>query len=553
MSPEWSRSPAVRLAVVAVAVCSLLAVLTTTPSEAQGGEPSTPDPAAASIIGRVFHDEAPPVPVAGAQLGVFQAMADGSRGPWITDAFTDAAGDYAFTLGAGAYVITFIAPDGTSFAPGGARYRSEAVVVADGATAIVDGPLNPRGQPGTVVGRVVDDSPGSAPVVDQRLGVFTVQADGSRGRWLADTFTAADGSYRFTLPAGLYIVTFIAPDGATFVETGSPYYNAPARVMSGEATDVSAVVRRDPGQDLPDSDPIVIDTPGAVVDGLHITARGGPAVLITAPNVTISNLHIEHDDGPGIRAVNADGLVITDVRVDHIGAPATGPHDSAGENNIEIESSAGVEVSRVRLSRGSTGIYLVGSPDATLRVIEGHDFRGPFPRGQLVQFNASDRGLLEDFSVINPPGSWPEDNVNVYRSVDVVIRRGFIDGNNSPSGVGVIFDGGTATGEVYDVDAVRMGNGCFSNYDGASADFVRTRCRDNICDDQGRGVPSSNALMWAGNPAVPGGARIIEGTYAASCNGNLVWPADGFSEVDLVEADFTPRPPIELDWPWNPR
>ncbi|MFY0539433.1 hypothetical protein [Nannocystis pusilla] len=45
--------------------------------------------------------------------------------------------------------------------------------------------------------------------------------------------------------------------------------------------------------------------------------------------------------------------------------------------------------------------------------------------------------MLEDFSVINPQASsWPEDNVNIYQSVDVEIRRGMIDGNNSPSGWG---------------------------------------------------------------------------------------------------------------------
>ncbi len=143
----------------------------------------------------------------------------------------------------------------------------------------------------------------------------------------------------------------------------------------------------------------------------------------------------------------------------------------------------------MRLTRGSSGIYLVECPDSQLSFLEGHDFRGPFPRGQLVQWDKSNNGLLADFPVINPPGSWPEDNVNIYQSSNVTVRRGFIDGNNSPSGVGVIFDGGPSTGLVEDVDAVRMGNGCFSDYDGGEGVvFRRTRCRDNICGSQGRGV-----------------------------------------------------------------
>lgn len=49
-----------------------------------------------------------------------------------------------------------------------------------------------------------------------------------------------------------------------------------------------------------------------------------------------------------------------------------------------------------------------------------------------MQWNASDNGVLEDFSVENPPESWPEDNVNVYKSLSATIRRGLVDGNNSP-------------------------------------------------------------------------------------------------------------------------
>jgi hypothetical protein len=37
-------------------------------------------------------------------------------------------------------------------------------------------------------------------------------------------------------------------------------------------------------------------------------------------------------------------------------------------------------------------------PHSRLSMIEGHDQRGPFPRGQLVQWNTSSDGLLEDFS-----------------------------------------------------------------------------------------------------------------------------------------------------------
>jgi len=166
----------------------------------------------------------------------------------------------------------------------------------------------------------------------------------------------------------------------------------------------------------------------------------------------------------------------------------------------------------------------------------------------------SNNALLKEFSVVNPAGSWPEDNVNVYQSTGAQIRRGLVDGNNSPSGVGVIFDGGFSTGVVEDVDALHMGNGCFSDYDGADGNvFFRTRCRDNVCTDQGRGVPLSNALMWSGNPnPAYTHLRIEQSAYYAACNpGNLVWPSTSFEVVELDEVDFTPRAALSVSFCWE--
>src|SRR5262249_52203122 len=150
-------------------------------------------------------------------------------------------------------------------------------------------------------------------------------------------------------------------------------------------------------------------------------------------------------------------------------------------------------------------------------------------------------------SVENTADSWPEDNVNVYQTLDATIRRGLVDGNNSPSGVGVIFDGDTSTGVVEDVDGVRMGNGCFSGYAGADGNvFRRTRCRENICTDQGRGLPSSNALMWAGKPGLTQ-LHIEDSKYFAACNPeNIVWPQESFAVLEVKEEDFTLRDPIRI-------
>lgn len=304
---------------------------------------------------------------------------------------------------------------------------------------------------------------------------------------------------------------------------------------------------------LQESGPITVTADGQVIEGLHVVSTDGPAIVVDGfANVVIRDVWIEHAGGPGIELAGADDIVIERVAIEHTGAPASGENPSDELINLFCYDSARMHVTDVRMVRGSTGAYVLECPDAILSGIEGHDFRGPFPRGQLAQFDKSDGAVLEDFSVINPPASWPEDNVNIYQSVDVTIRRGLVDGNNSPSGVGVIFDGDLALGLVEDVDAIRMGNGCFSDYAGSDGVvFRRTRCRENICEDQGRGAPLSNALMWSGNPDFTM-IRIEDSQWFAACNpDNIVWPDESFAVVELDEQDFAPREPITVALCWE--
>ncbi len=304
---------------------------------------------------------------------------------------------------------------------------------------------------------------------------------------------------------------------------------------------------------LVESGPVQITQDGQLVQGLRITSTSGPAIDTRGfDNVIVRNVEIRHAGGEGIRVTGSSDVLLDHVSVEHTGAPASGANSSADLLNISCYQSPRLTVSHARLTRGSSGIYLHECASSKLSFIEGHDFRGPFPRGQLVQWNDSSDGLLEDFSVENPVGSWPEDNVNVYKSLNAMIRRGLVDGNNSPSGVGVIFDGDSSTGRVEDVDAVRMGNGCFSNYAGADGNvFLRTRCRENICTDQGRGTPGSNALMWAGKPGLTQ-LRVEASSYYAACNpGNIVWPQDSFAVHEVTEEDFTLRAPIRVSLCWE--
>ncbi len=304
---------------------------------------------------------------------------------------------------------------------------------------------------------------------------------------------------------------------------------------------------------LTDSGPVSASADREVIENLKITADCQIGIRVDGyVDVIIRNVEIRHSCTHGISANFAHGLTIQDVRIVRTDVPQSGPAPSQG-NNIDIHNSDNIRVTRAQLWRGSSGFWSVNSSDAQLRFVEGHDFRGPFPRGQLAQFDKSPGCLLEDFSAENPRNtSWTEDNVSVFQSPNCVVRRGLVDGNNSPSGVGVMFEltNTKAGGLVEDVDTIRQGNGSFTSVGGRGVIFRRTRARDNSCEDEGRGVPLSGGLTWASF----GGAtrtRIEDSSYWNICKGQLAWDLDTIVVVELVEEDFRLNSPIRLTFPWD--
>lgn len=220
---------------------------------------------------------------------------------------------------------------------------------------------------------------------------------------------------------------------------------------------------------LPESEPIFASHDGQMIERLEIRSRGTePGIVIRGlRDVVVRDVLVHHTLGPGILADDADGLVIQNVRIVNDAAPPAGPHigeNATNRSNILIRSSDDVQIERVALERGSSGIYLLDSHRARLRKIEGSDFRGPFPRGQLVQFDKCRAPELDGFSVVNPGStSWSEDGINAYGSTDPVIRNGYIEGVNSPSGIGVLIENGEggSGGLVENVDVRFWANGAF--------------------------------------------------------------------------------------------
>jgi hypothetical protein len=306
------------------------------------------------------------------------------------------------------------------------------------------------------------------------------------------------------------------------------------------------------------SGPIASHADGQVVANLDIDAISANGVTVAHRSVTVRNCRIRHAGRHGVYAENAPGLVLQDLEIDHVGAPASGVGPSQNRNNVNLENCPSAIVTRVKASRGSSNIYVQSSEGARLSFLELHDARGPTPRGQNVQFNMSPDSILEDFSAENGPTSWTEDNVSIFRSDRCTVRRGLLSYNNSPTGDGIMIEGGFDC-RVEEVDALQQGNGAFAAVpegDAGCGGCVFLRCRtahsyNSARDD--RPAPTSNGLSIY--TRISAGARkhvITDCHYDALANPkNLIWDlsavAAGWS---FTPRAFAPRTPIRLVFGW---
>lgn len=311
-----------------------------------------------------------------------------------------------------------------------------------------------------------------------------------------------------------------------------------------------------------DSGPIIVTENNQRIENLHIKTSNQHGIEINGfTGVVISNCIIEYTGAyMGIKFAKADNLTIENCSIKYSNAPISGPLPDATRNCIEGFDTENLVITHVKVEDGSTGIRLDQCDESALTFIEGHNMRGPFPRGQLVQYDKCIGGLLENFSVINDREiAWTEDNISIYKSAGQQIKKGLIVGNNSPSGVGVMFEdqntegarGGTG-GLVEDVDFLEMGNGVASSVEGSgNVTFNRLRAKQIICGDLGqdRGQPGSKSLVFAAFDT-SGGNKIIDCIVYESCNPtNIVWPEYNFDIIDYRnDIDFEPRSAIVLDF-----
>lgn len=313
---------------------------------------------------------------------------------------------------------------------------------------------------------------------------------------------------------------------------------------------------------LKPSPPVQSSADGQVIEGLDIVAKAGvnngDGIRVLHNGVIVRNNRIKHglDCRHGIAVGAKSGVVIEGNEVTHT-TPNAGKHPNANMRNINCDGSIKPTVRRNRVTRGSAGIYFhMVTGGGLVSFTEGYDFRGPMPRGQLIQIDKSPDVIVEDFTgIFNDLTSWVEDCLNIYYSPRCIVRRGLLMYNNSPSGIGVIVENSPDC-VVEDVDTLFMHNGNFSASASSNTLFNRVRARDQRMKTPPGGRAFAKSGEASGYPLIFHSINSSVGTrYRAAkhfnCGPNLLYKADTVVEKDFTQGDFTPRKPIQLLMAWE--
>jgi hypothetical protein len=359
---------------------------------------------------------------------------------------------------------------------------------------------------------------------------------------------------------------YVAPvDPAPIVHTATD--PAPAAPTTGAVSEPAPITQTQTQAPTPDSTPsattpaapdlIRHDGPihseyaGQIIENMDIYVSSGDAITVTDDNVIIRNVRIHHVDGAGVSIQGADHVQLLNSEIIN-SSPPSGVNPETSENivNVLVEDSSGFKADHVTVRDGASGFYLLNSPSATLTSVDGYNFHGPEPRGQFIQLDKSGSATIDNFYVHDDPNnSHVEDNISVYSSPNVTIRNGVIDGNNSQSGVGVMFEKGSTGGLVDHVDTVHMGNGSFSSYSDGNV-FHDVGAFDNWGGVGPRGANASDSLIFN----VSANNLKFEGaTYTHPYDsGNIAWDTSRAGSFDIHEdPNATPMTHFANHFDWS--
>ena len=145
---------------------------------------------------------------------------------------------------------------------------------------------------------------------------------------------------------------------------------------------------------------------GSTYTGTYV--QSAPIVWNNVNNATISKLQITNTSGHCISLINCSNITIVDCKL----GPSTG-------NGVDMDHCTNITISNCSMTNISSGVYISTGSGISVTYNDVQNVQGPFPRGQMVQFNSvSGTGNKINYnSCDNIYGqSNPEDIVNLFKS-----------------------------------------------------------------------------------------------------------------------------------------
>jgi hypothetical protein len=284
----------------------------------------------------------------------------------------------------------------------------------------------------------------------------------------------------------------------------------------------------------------------------------GPVTAISGQ--TISGLWISNPNGPCITVNGVSNVTILNNQIGPCGPTAAGVGiDLYSSDHVTVENNALNDVATGLEASDSTGGTITFSHNLVTKV------RGPYPRGQMVQFNTvSGAGSsitcnVSDQAIggyLDGSGAYtgPEDHINLYMSngtatspIEVAYNK--LRGGGSKSGGGTVL-GDSAGSNEYSHDNIMINTG---QYGAGIAGGTGMRLADNrVFASQnpwttGAGIEvEAFGTVACANPAVSGN-RV---NYTQSSGGIYGYWSDGKCSGISLTANVFSDPTVTADM-WN--
>lgn len=260
-----------------------------------------------------------------------------------------------------------------------------------------------------------------------------------------------------------------------------------------------------------------------------------PPISITGKtNVVISNLFIANATGAGITIINCSNVIVMNCLITHCTNEA-----------VHVESSSNISITSNRFEYVSSGVWALSSTQIRVTYNQCFNVQGPFPRGQLAQFDkcyGANNCINFNLGQNILGQSNPEDEISIFQSNGTsnspiqIVGNEIRGGGPSGSGGGIMTgDGGGSyilvTNNIL-VDPGQYGIGI------AGGDHIQVLSNKIY----GKQQPFTNVGIYIWNQtALPCGSHVVTGNlvrwYNSSGVENPGWNNGNCGTVDGLDGN----------------